>query len=49
VEYTNITPTFGVELPAGAQFVDFTNYEVTALKQLAAERVLSSPETSKWI
>ena len=37
MKYTNITPSFGVELAAGTQLAEFTNDEVTALKQLAAE------------
>ena len=38
MKYTNITPSFGVELAAGTQLTAFTDKEVTALKQLAAER-----------
>ena len=38
MKYTNITPSFGVELVSGTQLQDFTDDEVTALKQLAAER-----------
>ena len=38
MKYTNITPSFGVELAAGTQLAEFTDDEVTALKQLAAER-----------
>jgi taurine dioxygenase len=38
MEYNNITPSFGVELATGTQLADFTKDEVTALKQLAAER-----------
>ena len=37
MKYTNITPSLGVELATGTQMADFTNDEVTALKQLAAE------------
>ena len=38
MKYTNITPSFGVELATGTQLAEFTDDEVTALKQLAAER-----------
>ena len=38
MKYSNITPSFGVVLAAGTQLTAFTDKEVTALKQLAAER-----------
>ena len=38
MKYTNITPSFGVELAAGTQLAEFTDDEIAALKQLAAER-----------
>lgn len=38
MNHTDITPSFGAELCAGAQLAQFTDDEVTALKQLAAER-----------
>ena len=38
MNYTNITPSFGVELNAGTQLAEFTDEEVSALKHLAAER-----------
>ncbi|HIG40364.1 MAG: TauD/TfdA family dioxygenase [bacterium] len=37
MEYSNITPTFGVELGEGTQLAQFSDAEVTELKQLAAE------------
>ena len=38
MECTNITPSFGVELNRDSQLVEFSQDEVVALKQLAAER-----------
>ena len=38
MKYSPITPSFGVELNAGAQLLDFSDQDVVALKQLAAER-----------
>ncbi|MEM7016318.1 MAG: TauD/TfdA family dioxygenase, partial [Pseudomonadota bacterium] len=38
MKYTNITPSFGAELEHGTQLSDFTDDDVSALKQLAAER-----------
>ena len=52
MKYSNITPSFGVELAAGTQLTAFTDKEVTALKQLAAEYNAQYVETLtgfKWI
>jgi len=38
MEYSSINPSFGVELANGTQLVNFNDDDVTALKQLAAER-----------
>ena len=38
MEYTRISPLFGAELADGTQLADFSDGEVAALKQLAAER-----------
>lgn len=38
MEYTCITPSFGAELDRDTQLTGFTDDELTALKQLAAER-----------
>ena len=38
MKYAEITPTFGAELERGRQLAQFSDDEVSALKQLAAER-----------
>lgn len=38
MKFTNITPTFGVELSSDYQLLHFSDDELVALKQLAAER-----------
>jgi taurine dioxygenase len=38
MEHTNLTPKFGAELALGTQLVDFNDDDISALKNLAAER-----------
>jgi len=38
MKFSDITPTFGVELSDGIQLTEFTDADVSALKQIAAER-----------
>ena len=38
MEFTNITPSFGAELTKGIQLSEFSEDDITSLKQLAAER-----------